>query len=87
MAESNLKSFTRIVLTFICIVRIDRFRNSISTRAYSETGIVLTIFIEATVLTLIDVVRFRNYISMRTYSTIRIILVVSMEKKICFDYF
>ena len=87
MAKLNLKFFIRIVLTLIYTVRTDRFRSNISIRAYSITGIVLIISIEATVLTLIDAVRFRNYINMRIYSTIRITLVISMEKKIYFDYF
>jgi len=44
MAESILKSFTRIVLTLTYIVRIDGIRNYISIRAYSATRIVSTIY-------------------------------------------
>ena len=48
MAESNSKSFTRI-LTLTCTVRTNRFKNCISTRAYSTTRIVLTISAKATI--------------------------------------
>jgi len=44
---STLKFFIAIVLTFAYIVRIDRFRNCISIRAYSATRIILTASIEA----------------------------------------
>ena len=87
MAELNLKSFTRIVPTLTYIVRIDRFRNYISIKAYSTTRIALIISIEATVLTLTYAVRFRNYISIRTHSTTRITLVILIERIICFNYF
>jgi len=85
MAELNSKSFTRIP-TLTYIVRTDRFRNNISIRAHSATGIALTISTEATVPTFILVVRFGNYIGIRTYSAIRIISVTSIEKKFGFDY-
>jgi hypothetical protein len=48
MAELNLKSFIRI-LTFTYIVRINRFRNYISIRAYKTAKIVLSMPIEATI--------------------------------------
>jgi len=44
-----LKFFTATVLTFAYIVRIDKFRNYISIRAYSVTRIVLIISTEATI--------------------------------------
>ena len=46
IARSILKSFTRIVPTLTYTVRIGKFRNYISIRAYSTTRIVLTTYIE-----------------------------------------
>ena len=48
-SSSISKFFIAVVLTFAYVVKIDRFRNRISIRAYSVTRIVLIIFTEVTV--------------------------------------
>jgi len=48
-SSSISKFFTAVVLTFAYAVRTDRFRNHISTRAYSATRIVLTTSTETTI--------------------------------------